>query len=161
MFKNILIFLATSLAMIGCANKGPAIQAKQEATAELIFPISTAQWESGKIQLATKNAKGCGEFSQNILADSYASDLAITIEADKDNFYHISRTYNQMECSDTGLFYAIKGHEYTLNIELIEQNCVVSLFEKPPFTAKQKIKTFPAHASKIDGVKVCENRDKL
>ena len=59
------------------------------------------------------------------------------------------------------MFYATKGKEYLLNVNLKEQSCKISLIEKSANGEQREMNTYPAYVSQVDGVAVCENKDKL
>ena len=162
MFKKILILLIAAIALGGCASSNDkADRVDYSAAAKLTIPVFTSQWENGYMQIATKDKKGCGVFGKNVLPDVYNKDFSMAVEQNKDVFVHVTRAYGINSCDSVEMFYASKGYEYILNIENVNQNCVVSLYEIAPGTAKRKINTYPAHVSKVDGVKVCQSKDRL
>ena len=162
MIKNKLICLATVTALAGCASTSDqAAHVDYSAVAKLTIPVFTSQWENGNVQIATKNKRGCGEFGNNILPNAYDKDFTLPIESGKDIFIHITRSYGINSCDSVEMFYATKGNEYIFNIENVNQNCVVTLYEIAPGIAKRKINTYPVHVSKTDGVKVCQSKGSL
>lgn len=162
MIKKILMFLSVVLALVGCASSNDkAGRVDYSAAGKLTIPVFTSQWENGYMQIATKDKKGCGVFGKNVLPDVYDKDFSMAVEQNKDIFVHVTRAYGINSCDSAEMFYATKGYEYILNIENVNQNCVVSLYEIAPGAAKRKINTYPAHVSKVDGVKVCQSKDRL
>ena len=161
MFRNILILLAAAIAMAGCSSTKAPVVRKLGSFTSITFPVVSDLWADGNVQLAAKNKNGCGEFSKNILPATSDKDLTLDIEGNRDIFFHISRADAQVECNKIGIFYVTKGNVYTLNLETKNKQCEISLIEKTPGGAKNKISTYPAHASMVDGIKVCENKDIL
>lgn len=162
MFRKLFTLLSVTLTLLGCSSTQEApVQRKSGSFTSLTFPLVSDQWESGKVQLATSNKKGCGKFSNNILPDVFEKDFTLDIDGGQDIFFHISRTELNLECNEVGLFYATRGNEYTLSLNIKNQQCVLSLTEKKPGGAVNKINTYPAYASRVDGIKVCINNDQL
>ena len=162
MFKKLLIFVIAASALGGCASSNDkAGRVDYSAAAKLTIPVFTSQWENGYMQIATKDKKGCGEFGKNVLPDIYDKDFSMPVEQGKDIFVHVTRAYGINSCDSVEMFYATRGYEYIFNIENVNQNCVVSLYEIAPGLAKRKISSYPAHVSKVDGVKVCQSKDRL
>jgi hypothetical protein len=162
MIRNILIFFSAAIILAGCASsKDKADRVDYSTAAKLTIPVFSSQWENGYMQIATKDKKGCGEFGKNVLPDVYDKDFSLPVEQGKDIFVHVTRAYGINSCDSVEMFYATRGNEYIFNIENVNQKCVVSLFEIAPGVAKRKINTYPAHVSKIDGVKVCQSKSQL
>ena len=162
MFKKLLIFVIAASALGGCASSNDkAGRVDYSAAAKLTIPVFTSQWENGYMQIATKDKKGCGEFGKNVLPDIYDKDFSMPVEQGKDIFVHVTRAYGINSCDSVEMFYATRGYEYIFNIENANQNCVVSLYEIAPGLAKRKITSYPAHVSKVDGLKVCQSKDRL
>ena len=160
MFKSLLIFAVVSLSIIGCANTGSsALRIKAETS--ITFPLATERWEEGTAHVATKDIKGCGRFSQDILPSSGDQDFNFGIEGNKDIFFRLTRSDSLNKCDFSGMFYAVKGHEYILNIDISNKTCNISLHEITPKGTQIKINTYPVHVSNVDGVRVCENKDNL
>jgi hypothetical protein len=59
------------------------------------------------------------------------------------------------------MFYATKGYEYTVKFEIRNKQCEFSLLEKAPNGVQHKTSTYAPYVSNVDGVKVCENKDKF
>lgn len=161
MFKKILLLAAVIFVIAGCGSNKPRVAPRNPLVTNLIIPLHTEKWELGLLQLATKNKNGCGEFAQNLLPDATDEDFTMGIEAGRDTFFHIARSDAKNKCDYFGIFYAGKGNDYILNIETKSQACVVTLIEKKLNGSQSNINTYPVHASKVDGVRVCENKDKL
>lgn len=154
--------MAVALALPGCSStQETPVQRKPGSFTSLTFPLASDQWENGKVQLATNNKKGCGKFSNNILPAIFEKDFTLDIEGGQDTFFHISRSTHNLECNEVGMFYAAQGNEYTLHLKIKNQQCIISLTEKTPGGALNKINTYPAYASRVDGIKVCINKDWL
>lgn len=161
MFNKILILLAAAIAMVGCSSTKTPVARKPGSFTAITFPVVSDRWENGNVQLATNNRNGCGEFSNNVLPATADKDFSLDIEGDRDIFFHVSTTVGNISCNEFGLFFATKGNEYTLSLKTRDQRCVVSLIEKTPRGAQNKINTYPAYASTVDGIKVCMSKDKL
>lgn len=161
MFYKILILLAATIVMAGCSSTKTPVVRKPGSFTSITIPVFSDQWVNGNVQLATKNKNGCGAFSNNILPATSDKDFTSDIEGNQDIFFHISRSDAQIECNKIGMFYATKGNEYSLNLVTKNKQCEISLIEKTPGGTKNKIQTYPAHASMVDGIKVCENKDRL
>jgi hypothetical protein len=161
MFNKILFLLAAAVVMAGCSSTPPPVVRKPGSYTAITFPVVSDLWVDGNVQLATKNKNGCGEFSKNILPATPDKDFTLDIEGNRDIFFHISRADAQVECNKIATFYVTKGSVYTLNLETKNRQCEISLIEKTPGGAQNKTKTYPAHASMVDGIKVCENKDRL
>jgi hypothetical protein len=163
MFSKLFTLLAVTLALLGCSStqEAPVVQRTSGSFTSLTFPVVSDQWENGKVQLATNNKRGCGEFSNNILPAIFENDFTLDIEGGQDIFFHISRSEQNLECKEVGFFYATQGNAYTLSLNIKNQQCVISLTEKTPDGALNKINTYPAYASRVDGIKVCRNKDLL
>lgn len=161
MFNKILFLLAATVAMAGCSSPTAPVVREAGSFTSITIPVFSDQWVAGKVQVATKNKNGCGAFSNNILPAVYDKDFTSDIEGNRDIFFHISRTDAQIECNKVGMFYATKGNEYSLNLVTKNKQCEISLIEKTPGGTKYKMQTYPAHVSMVDGIKVCENKDRL
>ena len=161
MFSKVLILLAAVIAMAGCSSTNTPVARKAGSFTSITFPVFSDLWVDGNVQLAAKNKNGCGEFSKNILPAASDKDFTLDLEGNRDIFFHISRADAQIECNKIGTFYVTKGNIYTLNLETKNKQCEISLMEKTPNGTKNKINTYPAHASRVDGIKVCENKDRL
>lgn len=162
MFSKLFTLLAVTLALFGCSSTPETpVQRQPGAFTSLTFPVVSDQWENGKVQLATNDKRGCGKFSNNILPTIFEKDFTLDIVGDQDTFFHISRSERNLECNEVGLFYATRGNEYTLSLNIKNQQCEISLTEKTPDGALNKINTYPAYASRVDGIKVCRNKDLL
>ena len=162
MLNKSLIILAATITLVGCSStKAPPVVLKPGSYTALTIPVFTDLWANGVAQFATKNKNGCGEFSGNVLPASPDQDFNLDIEGDRDIFFHISRADAQVACNKYGIFYATKGNEYILNLDTKNQQCEISLIEKTPKGTQSKINTYPAHESKVDGIKVCQNKDRL
>lgn len=159
MLKNMFILIAIFFSISGCTKT--VVAPTFNPNTKLIIPVSSDKWELGTLQLAVRNKNGCGEFSKNMLPNVFDKDLVFALEEGKDMFFHIARSDARNQCSYYGIFYAVKGNEYLLNIKAVDQTCDVSLIETSKNGVKNKIKTYPTHASPIDGIKVCENKDRL
>jgi len=153
--------IAATVAVAGCSTPDAPVVRVPGTFTSLSVPIISDQWLAGKIQLAIKNKKGCGEFSNDLLPPTSENDFTMDIEGNQDFFFHIARFDAQIECNKTGIFYAGRGNQYVLNLDLKNKQCEISLIEKKPDGNTYKIKTYPAHASVVDGIKVCENKNKL
>lgn len=163
MFNRTLYLLAAAIVLTGCSStKTPAaVERKAGSFTSITIPVFSDQWVGGNVQLATKDKNGCGAFSNNILPATSDKDLTSDIEGNRDIFFHISRADGQLECNEVGMFYAASGNEYTLNIVTKNKQCEISLIEKTPGGIQNKIQTYPAYASIVDGIKVCTNKDRL
>jgi hypothetical protein len=163
MFNKLFMLSAVAIAMAGCAStkETPVVQRNPGSFTSLTFPVFSDKWENGKVQMATNNKRGCGEFANNILPATFEKDFTLDIEGGRDLFFHISRTEHNLVCNEVGLFYATKGNEYTLSLNITNQQCVVSLLEKTPSGRQNKINTYPAYTSAVGGAKVCINKDSL
>lgn len=162
MFSKTLFLLTAAFVMAGCVSNDTSDAAlRDSALASITIPVFSDQWAGGSLQLATKTTQGCGEFSANILPPTSDRDVTSNIEGDRDIFFHISRTDGELGCDEVKMFYATAGNQYTLNLAIINKQCEITLMEKAPDGTQNKIKTFESFASKVDGVKVCENRDNL
>lgn len=158
-----MIFFVVVASVAGCGNaavKAPTGPAPG-SVAMITLPVSSAKWQSGIVQLAISSKHGCGEFSKNVLPDTYDKDVTLPIEGDRDIFFHILRSEVQNDCNIFGMFYGSKGKEYILNVEKNGDLCEISLIEKSPVGKGRQINTYPSHASKINGVKVCTSKEKL
>jgi hypothetical protein len=160
MFNKILLLLASAIVMAGCSSTSAPVRKPGSFTA-ITFPVVSDLWLDGKAQLTTRDNKGCGEFANNLLPPTPSKDVSVDIEGNRDIFFHVSRADAQIECNKVGTFYATKGNEYLLNLETKNRQCEISLIEITPKGAKNKIKTYPAFASQVNGIKVCENKDRL
>jgi len=166
MFSRILLVVAVTVVMLGCTGMGSSVERKPGTFTSVTFPVISDLWVDGTVQLATKNKNGCGNFSKNMLPHNEESDLNVDLEnvdleGSQDIFFHISRADAQVECNKFGIFYANKGNEYFLNLETKNKQCEISLTEKTPNGKQARIKTFPVHVSMVDGIKVCQSKDKL
>ena len=161
MFNKILILAAAAIAIGGCSSTDIPVEVTSESSITITFPVFSNQWENGNVQLATRNKNGCGEFSNNILPAAADKDVTLDMEGGRDIFFHVSREDEKFKCDELGLFYATKGSEYTLSLDIKDQQCLISLIEKTPGGAQNKIKIYNAYASKVDGTKVCISKDKL
>jgi hypothetical protein len=161
MFNKTLISLAAALAMAACSTPEPPIVQRPASLTTITIPVFPAQWVDVNLRLATKAKRGCGAFAGNVLPAVYDRDFTLEIEGNRDIFFHISRTEPKFECNKVGMFYATRGNEYTLNLVTKDNQCEISLIEKTPDGASKSINTYPAHASMVDGIKVCENKDNL
>jgi len=162
MISNKVILMATVLVMAGCASSSDkAVKVDYSAAAKLTIPVFTSKWENGFVQVAAKDKKGCGEFGKNVLTGSYDKDISLPLEPEKDVFIHVSRAYGISSCESDEMFYASRGNEYIVNIELAGQTCAVSVFEIAPGVAKRKINTYLAYVSPVNAAKVCQNKDKF
>lgn len=160
MLNKILFLLAAAIVMAGCSSTAHVERTPGTFTA-LTIPVVSDLWVNGVLQLSKKNKKGCGEFSKNMLPATSDQDFTVDMEANQDTFFHISRADAQVECNKYGIFYVTKGNQYILNLETKNKQCEISLIEKTPNGAQSKIKTYPVYVSTVDGIKVCENKDKL
>ena len=163
MISKKFFFVAVSFVMAGCANTyiEPIPPVVIKAATSITFPLVTDNWEEGTVQLAIKDKKGCGEFSQDILPPSGNQDFNFGIEGNNDVFFHLTRSDSLNKCEYVGMFYATLGKEYILNIDMKDQTCHISLIELTLNGQQRKMNTYPAHTSQIDGVKVCENKKNL
>jgi hypothetical protein len=163
MFNNLLVLLTVAVAMAACANThdGEKSSANVAAANGITFPLLSDNWLEGTVQLAVKNSRGCGKFANDIFPHAVDKDFTVAIESNNDIFFHISRSDTVKQCEFVGMFYATKGNEYYLNVDMKVENCKITLLEKSPKDEKRKINTFPAYLSQVDGVTVCENKSKL
>lgn len=162
MFKKLLMFFIAVIALGGCASSNDkAARVDYSAVAKLTIPVFSSQWENGHMEIATKDKKGCGVLGKNVLPDVYDKDFSMPVEQGKDIFVHVTRAYGINSCNSVEMFYATKGNEYIFNIENVNQNCIVTLFEIAPGSTKRKINTYPVHVSKTDSTRVCQSKDRL
>lgn len=163
MFNKLFMVSAVTIAITGCSStkETPVAQRKPGSFTTLTFPVVSDRWENGKVQLATKDPRGCGQFSSNVLPATFEKDVTLDIEGGRDIFFHVSRSEKNLVCNEVGLFYATKGNEYTVSLSMKNQQCVVSLMEKTPSGAQNKINTYPAYTAAVGGTKVCINKDWL
>ncbi|HEY6095287.1 MAG TPA: hypothetical protein VIU93_10090 [Gallionellaceae bacterium] len=161
MFRKIFVLSLIALTVAGCAGTKAPVARKPGSFTSLTFPVSSDQWRNGQAQLAINNKRGCGEFAGNILPATADKDFTLDIEGGRDIFFHVSREGDNISCNEFGLFYAAKGNEYTLSLKMENQQCVVSMVEKTPSGAQNRIKTYPAYASTVDTRKVCLSKDML
>ncbi len=159
MLNKILILIATTITMAGCSF-GPAVRPAGTFTS-LTVPVNSDIWADGNVQLATKDKRGCGELSKNMITGLVDKDLDIDIEGNRDIFFHLSRADAQVECNKFGIFYATKGNQYTLNLETKNKQCEISMIEKTPSGKQSKINTYQAFVSIEDSAKVCTDKRKL
>ena len=163
MFNMIFILLAATIAISGCSsNTAPIPVERVPGTYTAInLPALSDQWGNGVLQLAPKNKNGCGQFLANILPSPVDDDYFVEIEGNRDTFFHVSRTGAQSECNLFGMFYATKGNEYIIKFEIKNKQCEFSLLEKTPRGSQSRISTYPSYVSAVDGIKVCESKEKL
>lgn len=161
MFNKILVLFAAAIAMVGCANTNAPVELRKPGSTTLTIPVFSDQWMTWNVQLATKNKNGCAEFPQNILPAIFDKDFTLDIEGGRDIFFHVTREDERFKCDELGLFYAAQGNDYTLNLEIKNQQCIISMSEKTPNSTQNKIKIYPAYASVVDGIKVCTSKDRL
>jgi len=156
------MFIAVSAALAGCAATPVAPKPVPTiAATSITFPLVTDNWEEGTAQLATKDKRGCGVFSQDIFPTSGDSDFTVAIEGNKDIFFHLTRSNSTNKCDFVRMFYATQGNKYLLNIDMQNQTCKISLKEETPDGNQNEMNTYPAYVSQVDGVSVCEIKDKL
>src|SRR5512139_1863163 len=117
MFRKILMLFAVAATMAGCSSTPPPVARKPGSFTAITFPVFSEQWGDGKVQLATNDGKGCGEFSANILPAIPDKDFTLDIDGGHDIFFHVSRADGKTQCDEFGLFYATKGNEYTLSLK--------------------------------------------
>jgi len=161
MFNKTLYLLTATIVMAGCSSPATPVVRKAGSFTSITIPVFSDQWADGKVQLATKTKRDCGAFAKNILPATFDKDFTSDIEGDRDMFFHISRADGQLVCNEVGIFYAKAGNEYTLNLVTKNKQCEISLMEKTPGGTQNKIQTYPAYASIVDGIKVCTNKDRL
>ncbi len=162
MSAKLLILLAAAAAIAGCSSKAPPPPVTRAPGAtSLYIPALAEQWTGGVVQLATKDKYGCGRFAPNVLPDPVDDDYIVEIEGNKDIFFHIARADAQTGCNIYGMFYATRGNDYLVKFEIINNQCKFALTEKSPAGIQNKINTYPAHVSNVDGIKVCENKSRL
>ena len=161
MFKNSLVVLIIVLFMAGCASKKPHIEPRNPLATILTIPVQSDKWDHGMLRLSKKNSRGCGDFEKNVLPNSFDKDFSMGLDGGEDVIFHIVRSDTEKSCENIGIFYAGKGNDYILNLESKEDACIVSLIEKKQNGMQRKINTYPAHISRVDGVKVCANKDRL
>jgi len=164
MRNKFLIILLAALSIAGCSSNEPpppAAQTKTPGSTALYVQAQAEKWSSGILQLATKDAKGCGQFAASVLPNLIDDDYIVEIEGDHDIFFHIARTETANECNFFGMFYANKGSDYTVKLEIKNQQCEFSLKEKLPSGVQIKTSTYPAYVSNVDDTKVCQNKSKL
>jgi len=158
--KILILFTVTTLA--GCASTPPKAVVRVPGTyTALVLPVVTDKWAGGVVQLASKDKYGCGRFSANAFPNPAVEDFSVDIEGNRDIFFRIARTDAFAECSKVGMFYATKGNTYTARFEIKNNQCEFSLSEKTPGGAQNKISTYAPYVSNVDGIKVCENKEKL
>lgn len=156
MFKNLQIILVVTIVMAGCAT--PYIQPVDGAISKLTLPLLSGKWGAGNgggIQLGIKGNDGCGKLSQGIAPKTYDKDLTLNIVGDTDTFFSISRFYGEKYCVGYGMFHAVSNNEYILNIEKIENHCIVSVIEKNNSGAERLIKVIRAAPSAGSNIHVC------
>jgi hypothetical protein len=163
MFNKTLYLLTATIVMAGCSssNTSAPVVRKAGSFTSITIPVFSDQWVDGKVQLATKTKRDCGAFAKNILPATYDKDFTSDIEGDRDMFFHFSRADGQLVCDEVGIFYAKAGNEYTLNLVTKNKQCEISLIEKTPAGNQNKIQTYQAYLSIVDGIKVCTNKDRL
>jgi hypothetical protein len=163
MMKNAFALIAVTIALIGCAT--PYAPPTSGPTAQLILSVATqtvAPMQTYGLLIAPKNNEGCGELSGLIKPESFDKDKVVTIEGDRDILFHIGRSWGTLNCSNIfSQFHAKKDHEYTLNLDLMGQMCVVSIVEKSPDGTLTPIKPARAFKSSIGGHTLCDSRDKI
>lgn len=164
MLRKILVLLATAVAIAGCSSSTPPpppAVGRTPGSTTLLLPALADKWASGTVQLATKDARGCGRFSANVLPTPIDDDYILEIDGNHDIFFHIARADAQNECSKYGIFYATKDNEYAVKVDIQDRQCKFTLTEKAPGGVANNITTYPAFVSNVDANKVCENKDKL
>lgn len=161
MFSKIYILLATVITIAGCSNPTPPVVRPPGSYTAINLPALSEKWMGGIVQLVPKNKNGCAQFSSNILPATIEDDYTVDIEGNRDIFFHISRADTQTQCNIYGMFYSTKGNEYTVKFEIKNKQCDFAITEKKPNGTQNKLSTYPAYVSIVDGIKVCENKDKL
>jgi len=163
MYNKLLILLIAAASIAGCSSNAPPppVVRKPGTYTALMLPVLADKWTNGVVQLVTKDKSGCGRFAANVLPNPVDDDYIVDIEGDRDIFFRIARTDGQTECTKVGMFYATKGNEYMVKFDIKNKQCEFSLTEKTPKGVQQKISTYPPYVSNVDGIKVCENKDKL
>ena len=162
-YKN-LILLTTIVNIAACAsnNTPTAPEERRPGSYTAVFlPVMADKWNGGIVQLAVKDKNGCGHLENNILPNLIDDDYIVDIEGDRDIFFHISQSNAQTACTKNGMFFAIRGNTYTFKFEIKNNQCEFSLLEKSPNGVQNTINSYPSHVSKVDGVRVCENKYKL
>ena len=163
MLGKLLTHLTAILFIAGCASNTPPPPATRipGTYTAVNLPVLAERWVDGVVQLASKEKNGCSKFPKNILPYPIEDDYTVDIEGNRDIFFHLSRADGEVDCNKYGMFYATKGNEYTFTFQVKNTQCVFTLTEKLPSGMQKKIPSYPAHVSSVDGVKVCENKDKL
>lgn len=163
MLNKIIILLAAMLSIAGCSSDAPPPAAERVpgATTALFLPVMADNWVGGVVQVATKNKDRCGQFGANILPDPVDDDYIVEIAGNNDIFFHVFRLDAQTVCDKYGMFYATQGNEYLIKFLIKNNQCEFALLEKSPNGGQKEINTYPAHASKVDGIKVCEKKENL
>lgn len=162
MVRNLISFLAITILVGGCSSPSPLPVTRAPGSyTELTVTAFTELWLDGVVQLATKDKRGCGEFSKNLLTPPITKDFTSDIEGNSDIFFHLSRSDTRSNCDKVGVFYAVKGNTYTLKLESENNQCDLTLIERNPRGIQKSINTYPAHKSIANGTTVCLNKDKL
>lgn len=161
MIRTIFILFAAAIVMSACSGTKQAIVREPGTYTAVTVPVLSDLWLDGSVQLATKAKRGCGQLSKNLLPAAADQDVTLDIEGNRDIFFQASRADAQTKCKKAGMFYATRGNVYTLKLETKNNQCEVSLLEKTPRGAQNKINTYPVFVSPVDGIKVCENKENL
>ncbi len=163
MFNNLIVLIAVAVTMVACSDtqiKQAAVARPASATS-ITFQLLSDNWVEGTAKLAVKDKRGCGTFANDIFPPAADQDFTVAIEGNNDIFFHLTRANSVAQCDFVRMFYATKGKEYLLNVYMKEQNCKISLIEKSANGEQHEMNTYPAYVSRVDGVAVCENKDKL
>lgn len=154
------ILLLATLFIAGCSST-PEPKKRTPGSAALSLPALSDKWTKGIVQLATKDARGCGRFAANVLPNPVKDDYIFEIDGNKDIFFHIARSEAQGECNMYGMFYANKDSDYIVKFEIKNQKCEFLLTEKSPKGIQFKTSTYTPYVSNVDGTKVCEDKSRL